>query len=46
MGMGGELTEANLNIMQFLNAKPKTKEEMKFMRVVSSQGGATFDDVK
>lgn len=34
--MGGDITEANLNIMQFLNAKPKTKEEMKFMRVVSS----------
>ena len=44
--MGGELTEANLNIMQFLNAKPKTKDEMKFMRVVTSQGGATFEDLK
>jgi len=44
--MGDNITEANLNIMQFLNAKPKTKAEMKFMRVVSSQGGATFEDMQ
>ena len=44
--MGNEITEANLNIMQFLNAKPKTRDEMKVKRVVTSQGGATSEDMK
>ena len=34
--LGGELTDAKLNLAEFLHTRPKKTGEMKFMRVVSS----------
>jgi len=36
MGIDGDISDANLNIIQFLMAQPKKKEELKFQRVVTS----------
>ena len=46
MDFDGDLADANLNILQFMNLKPKRAEELKFQRVITAQGGNTFDDVK
>lgn len=41
-----DMSDARLNLEEFLNTKPLKPEEMKFMRVMTSQGANTFEDIK
>ena len=41
-----DLADANLNIIEFMAMKQKRPEELKFQRVVTAQGGNTFDDIR
>ena len=44
--LDNNMSDANLNLAEFLSQKAKKPREMAFKRVVTSQGGATFDDIK
>ena len=43
---GDDLTDVNLNFIEFLKQKPMKESDMKFQRTLRSQGGNTFDDIK
>ena len=46
MDFEGDITDANLNFLEFMKMKPLRDDQMKFQRVVTAQGASTFDDIK